>query len=146
MQQVILETPNELDLTVPELQALARELESANDHLQVRVGTHEQRGAGVTFWDVLHFWIPEPEFMRDALYGYLIGRCQEVLRARRSGKHQEKRPMCIVVHLPDGSVAEIIEEGGELGDAPRAPRSQPRVLPPEPDDLQGQGDGFVPPA
>lgn len=145
MPQVILETPNELDLTVPELHALARTMENSASDLQVKVASQEQRGAGVTFWDVLHFWIPDPEFMRDALYGYLIGKCQEGLRARRSRKYQEKRPMCIVVHVPDGSVVEVVQDGGELGDSPRPPRSQPRVLPDEPDD-GSRTDGFVPPA
>lgn len=137
MLTVIIETPNPLDLTVPELEELARSLESIDARLDVRVATQEQRGAGVTFWDVLHFWIPDLDFMRDALYGYLIGRCQEALAARRKRKHQERRPSSIIVHLSDGTVVDVINDGTrerELSPE-HSKRQQPRIReqPDEPD-------------
>jgi len=140
MARVILETPNALDLSVEELTELAGNLRGMDPDLSVYVASQEQRGAGVTFIDVLHFWIPDADFMRDALYGYLIGRCQDALKTRRNRKHQSDRPTSIVVHLPDGTVVEKVTDGvaernkNSLSDEPA--RSEPRVI-----DEDDQPDG-----
>lgn len=141
--RVILETSNPLDLSVEELEELARQLRALDGELTVSVGMQEQRGAGVTFWDVLHFWIPEPEFMRDALYGYLIAQCQQALSARRKRKHQSNRPSSIIVHLPDGTVVDVINDGdhAQEGLPDRPARPQPRIIEQSPEDPDSGGSG-----
>ncbi len=113
MREVILETPNELDLTIGELQAIAEDVRTQDPALRVLVGRQQQRGAGVTFWDVVHFWVPDPDFFRDAVYGYILARLQEAMKERRKGPHQGDRPSSVIVHLPDGTVVETIELSGK---------------------------------
>jgi hypothetical protein len=108
MRTVLLETQNPLDLTVAELKSFVRSLEIGPQPVKVVVGYEEQRGAGVTLWDVLHFWVPDADFLRDAMYGYLIGKCLDFMQNRRKRKHAENRRIAIVVHLPDGTEVDIV--------------------------------------
>lgn len=125
MQKVLLEPLNPNDLTVDELTAFARTLKPDSDEVKVVVGHEEQRGAGVTMWDVLHFWVPGPEFVRDAIYGYLIAECLAFMKNRRNRKHSAKRPISIVVLLPDGTEVDKIVD--KVGESQQEPDSQDEV-------------------
>ncbi len=139
MRQVLLETANPNDLTPQELHRLAREMEEGADGVKVDVAYEEQLGAGVTFIDVLHFWLPDAEFFRDLAYDYLIIKATEFMQARRQRKHASGRPISIVVHAPDGTVITVINDPPQETDRPSddPPRPRPSVRPAPTPDEQG---------
>jgi hypothetical protein len=131
LSELLLETANPNDLTPTELHELGGLLQPQVPQVKVLVAYEDQRGAGVTFHDVLHLWLPDPEFFRDAVYSYLIAQCMQFMKRRRSRKHAEGRPISIVVHAPDGTEMAIVSDPpNETDTAQQKKRKSRRRRPP----------------
>jgi hypothetical protein len=122
---VLLETNNPLDVTPEDLEELAVLLEAAELGSSVEIGYEDQYGAGVTGHEVLLFWIPNAEALRDGLYVALITATVGWLRERFKRKHRERRTKILTVY--DASTGESLETW-VLTDS----ESEPAVQAPDP--------------
>lgn len=95
---VLLETNNPLDVTPEDLEELAEELEQADPHAVVELGYDDQYGAGVTGHEVIFFWIPNAEALRDGFYVALIQGTLVGLRRRFKRRHGERRVKSMTVY------------------------------------------------
>jgi hypothetical protein len=95
---VLLETNNPLDVTPEDLDGLADLLEAAEPGARVEIGYEDQYGSGVTGHEVLLFWIPNAEAIRDGLYVALITACLGWLRERSKRKPSEHRTKSLTVY------------------------------------------------
>lgn len=95
---VLLESNNPLDVTPEDLDDLAELLEAAEPESSVEIGYEGQYGAGVTGHEVLYFWIPNAEALRDGLYVGMITATLAWLRGRFKRKHSERRTKILTVY------------------------------------------------
>jgi hypothetical protein len=58
MNEILLEPGNPLSLRREKLQSLIEAIESCDASYRVRLAYNDQQGYGVTWWEVLHVWIP----------------------------------------------------------------------------------------
>jgi len=58
MNEIILEPGNPNDFPAGELEELAGEIGKLDMGCRVRIASREQRGYGVTWWEVLYIWLP----------------------------------------------------------------------------------------
>lgn len=105
---VLLETNNPLDVTPDDLDELAGLLEAAEPGSYVEIGYEDQYGAGVTAHEVLYFWIPNAEALRDGVYVALITTTLGWLKERFRHKHSEHRPKTLTIY--DASTGKPLEE------------------------------------
>jgi hypothetical protein len=95
---VLLESNNPLDVTPEDLDDLAELLEAAEPESSVEIGYEDQYGAGVTGHEVLYFWIPNAEALRDGLYVGMITATLAWLRGRFKRKYSERRTKTLTVY------------------------------------------------
>jgi hypothetical protein len=95
---VLLETINPLDMTPPELWQLADLLTTSTDGVKFEVAYEDQHGAGVSWHEVLHLWLPSHEFLKNDAWAIVIGMVVENLRSRFKRAHNSKRPKTLIVH------------------------------------------------
>jgi len=128
---VLLETNNPLDVTPEDLEDLAVLLEATKSGSSVEIGYEDQYGAGVTGHEILLFWIPNAEALRDGLYVALITTTVGWLRERFKRKHRERRTKILTVF--DASTGEPLETwvltDSESEPVVRAPDPLRRPLP-----------------
>jgi hypothetical protein len=94
----ILETNNPLDVTPEDLEELADLLEEAVPQSSIEIGYEDQFGAGVTGHEVLLFWVPNAESLRDNLYAATIVAGIAWLRQRFKLRHKESRAKSLTVY------------------------------------------------
>ncbi len=134
MSEILIEPGNPLSLRREELEPLIAAIESCDASYNVRLAYNEQRGYGVTWWEVLHVWIPWA-----TIGGAAAKKITEVLidwaRHKLEGKASGKRPRSVTIHGPTGKILkkidvdskgeEKIEDSIEDDDAP--PRAKPPI-------------------
>lgn len=98
VNSILLESNNPLDMTPGDLEDLAELLEAAETSVSVEIGYEDQYGAGVTGFEVLYFWIPNAEALRDGIYVAMITGALGWLKKRFSRKHGERRPKTLTVY------------------------------------------------
>lgn len=128
---VLMETINPLDLTPADLQGFIDTLSRELPQLTFQVAYEDQHGAGVSWHEVLRIWLPNANFIKDAIYTPIITESFKTMRERFQRKHGSRRPKSIVVH--------DLQTGKELAsyvilDAEAEPQSQeletvPRKVP-----------------
>jgi hypothetical protein len=125
---IILETPNPYDISVEELEDLATSIRDAmrttGDDNDVEVAPVEVHGAGVQAWDLIHIWLPDPEFMKEAAFTALMTTTGAFLRARFKKPKEEKRRRVIFIYGPDGKPlkeVEVLPDGELRQDEPKNP-------------------------
>ena len=96
--RVLLESNNPLDVTPEDLDEIADYLEQTSPNPSVEIGYDEQYGAGVTGHEVLIFWIPNAEAIRDGIYVALITAATQKFRERFKRKNSERRKKVIRIH------------------------------------------------
>jgi hypothetical protein len=94
----ILETNNSLDVTPDDLEDLAEILEATASESSIEIGYQDQYGSGVTGHEVLLFWIPNAESVRDNVYAALIVATIPWLRTRFKRKHGAHRPKTFTIY------------------------------------------------
>ena len=97
-RHVMLETTNPLDFTPTDLEQLAEDLEKVDPSVVVELGYDDQYGAGVTGHEILNFWIPNAEALRDGFYVALVQAGVVGLRQRFKRKHSERRVKSLTVY------------------------------------------------
>lgn len=99
--QILLETSNPLDVTPDELQVLADELASKVADVDFVIGYFDQHGAGATWSEVLHVWLPDESFFRDAAWTYVLGVTGLWMKSRFRKKGSARRPKTISFYDSD---------------------------------------------
>jgi hypothetical protein len=94
----VLETNNPSDVTHEDLEDIADLLEEEVPQASIEIGYEDQHGAGVTAHEVLIFWVPSAEALRDGLYVALIASATSSLRKRFQRRHGERRPKSLTVY------------------------------------------------
>lgn len=94
----MLETNNPLDVTPEDLEEYAENLEAADPQCVVQLGYDDQYGAGVTGHEVLFFWIPNADALRDGFYVALVQTALAGLKRRFKNKHSERRVKSLTVY------------------------------------------------
>jgi hypothetical protein len=130
-EQIMLETPNPMDLEPNELSILAEELKGLVAPIPVRVAYFDQHGAGVTFLQELAVWVPASyigQKVCDTIIGYVSDWAKKRF-ARRPTREQH-----ITVYDPDGKeiFSMLINSDGvkhEKTDRARPARRRPPVRP-----------------
>lgn len=110
---IILESKNPGDIKPEEVQELAELIHTLNLGYKVELATSEQRGYGVTWYEVLYIWLPGALIAGGAIALKQI--IQEVAkiavqwaRERLKKKATSKRPTYIAIYGPDGKVLKSI--------------------------------------
>jgi hypothetical protein len=100
---------NPLDLTPEKLDDLVKALEAEFPEVTVSVEITEQRGYGVTWWEVLHVTLPWVE-------GYAAGKAIDlaVSWASRRWKQEHEtrerpRPISVTIYGPNGEVLKRVK-------------------------------------
>lgn len=104
---VLLETNNPLDVTPEDLEELAILLEAIEPRPSIEIGYEHQYGSGVTGHEVLLFWIPNADALRDGLYVPLIIATVGWMKKLFKRKHREHRSKVLTVY--DASTGEPLE-------------------------------------
>lgn len=128
--EFIIAPANPLDIAPDELNSLALELESLGG--DVRVVSEEERGAGVTFWEVIYIWLPSQDFVEGVLYSQLVRVVGTWIRDRFKKSGSEQRPKSVIIFGPDGRPLRKVElerPDAELSD--EEPGDSLPHLPPE---------------
>jgi len=97
-RRVMLETSNPLDVTPADLEELAEDLEKVDPNVVVELGYDDQYGAGVTGHEILFFWVPNAEALRDGFYVALVQAAIVGLRKRFRKRHSEQRTKSLTVY------------------------------------------------
>jgi hypothetical protein len=95
---ILLESNNPLDVTPRDLDELARQIELTNERLLVEIGYDRQYGAGVTGHEVLIFWVPNADTLRDGLYVAAIQAALAWLKSRFKRRHSERRTKILMIY------------------------------------------------
>jgi hypothetical protein len=95
---VLVETSNPLDVTPQDLEDLAELLEAADPQISIEIGYEDQYGSGVTGHEILYFWIPNADSLRDGLYVTIIAYAVGWLRERFKRKHSARRVKSLTVY------------------------------------------------
>jgi hypothetical protein len=110
---IILESKNPRDIKPEETQELAESIRTLNFGYKVEFVSSEQRGYGVTWYEVLYIWLPGALIAGGAIAVKQI--IQEVAkiavqwaRERVKKKATSKRPTYIAIYGPDGKVLKSI--------------------------------------
>ena len=106
-RRVVLETNNPLDVTPADLEELAGDLEKVDPNVVVELGYDNQYGAGVTGHEVLFFWVPNAEVLRDGFYVALVQAAVVGLRKRFKKRHGERRVKSLTVY--DGETGKPLQ-------------------------------------
>lgn len=93
-----LETSNPLDVTPQDLEDLAELLEAVEPQASIEIGYEDQYGSGVTGHEVLYFWIPGADALRDGLYVAMITAAVGWLKERFKRKHSGHRVKSLTVY------------------------------------------------
>lgn len=106
-RHLVIETPNPLDLSIPELSELAAEITGLINakrlsDVRVTVKGDDQFGAGNNWIDILQIILPSADFIKDTIYTAILSSATEFMRKRFKRKHEETRPRRIDVRAPDG--------------------------------------------
>ena len=116
MGDLVLETPNPLDLSIEDLTELAVQLEgvvasSGPSGVRVTVKGNEPLGAGNQLIDYLYVILPSIEFMKETAFVTVIASITTFMRRRFKRRHGGGRPRHIEIFGPDGRlVARVILE------------------------------------
>jgi hypothetical protein len=95
---VLLETINPLDLTPDDLQELVDVLSREAPQVEYQIAYEDQYGGGVSWHEVLRVWLPNAEFIKDAIYTTLLTISIDAMRRRFKRKYGSRRPKSIIVH------------------------------------------------
>jgi hypothetical protein len=131
-KMLILETINPKDMTEDDLVELGSALAEATE-LQIGIGFEDQFGAGVTWHEVLHVWLPNAEFFKEQAWLFLSGILFENLRRRFKRPGNNRRPKSLVIHdIETGEVLRaylILDEDAEpeVVEPDQSPRRRPRL-------------------
>jgi hypothetical protein len=145
---LLLEPGNPYDITPGELEPVRAQMARATP-VRVAIAYQPHKGAGVTLVEVLNFWVPNAEFLRDEAYSVLLGMLIENMRRRFKRKHGAKRPKSIIVRdsARDGRVIETINIQAEDKPVVREPGDDDQTRPRPPiervegdEDSEGSGD------
>jgi hypothetical protein len=131
---VIVQTANPLDVKPEDLDGLASALE--DEGLDVRRAYVEQRGFGVTWWEVVLIWVSARS--AEAVIDRVVGDAVEWMKDRFRQKPESKRPkVALIVYYEgeEGHLAEKVELQSADDDPIRKPADEferyTRKRPPE---------------
>jgi hypothetical protein len=128
---LLLETINPLDMTEEDLAELAEEI-TAVVGVHVGIAYEDQTGAGVSWHEMLHLWLPSIDFLKDEGWEIILGIVVENLRRRFRRSGNERRPKTLTVRDPDTGrvVMELTIEEAESEPEKKEPDQAPRRRPP----------------
>jgi hypothetical protein len=138
---LLLEPGNPYDITPEDLEPVRAQLARATQG-RVAIAYQPHRGAGVTLVEVLNFWVPNADFLRDEAYSVLLGILIENMRRRFKKKHGGKRPKSIIVRDDerDGRVVEKITISAEDEPEVREPGDDDETRPRPPIQRGDEGE------
>ncbi len=111
------------------LSALRAELASAFPNVDVWEAWDEQRGAGVTFQEIVNIWIPWSD-ITSAAAGVVVTILVQWLKERH--KECPTRPKLGRIYGPDGRVVRSFHiEGSQTQPETSSEQSAPRPMPPK---------------
>jgi hypothetical protein len=103
MSQILLEPGNPLDLRDEKLAPLITALRDLDSSYEVRLGYNDQRGYGVTWWEVLHIWIPWTA-IGGAAAKKIVELAIDWAHHRMKGDEPNNRPRSVSIYGPDGQI------------------------------------------
>jgi len=135
MTDIVLQPQNPLSLPPEELDGLGESIRALDTEYQVRIAIVEQRGYGVTWWEVVTVCVPWRDLTNAAVVAAvttIVGAAIQWARARF--KTQPDRPKYVAIRGPDGKVLKSVlvkTPDGEVED--RTPKDEGSYRPPPPD-------------
>lgn len=139
MPEILIEPQNPLDLTTEQLEDLAQSLRGIDASYDVRFAYREQKGYGVTWWEVLYIWLPWIGVAAGAIAGEkavekIVELSIDWARRRFKKEGEQKRPKYVAILGPDGKVLKSVrlnDEAQEPEDLTEEDQQKPpRSLPP----------------
>ncbi len=106
-RQLVLETPNPLDMSLDELAGLAKQIQeflAANglNDVSVTVRGEEPEGAGNYLLDILNIILPSAEAMKEDVFKGMVALTVAYMRTRFKKKYEGMRTRQIRFRLPNG--------------------------------------------
>lgn len=133
MSEILLEPGNPLSLRREKLQHVIDAIESCDPSYHVHLAYNDQRGYGVTWWEVLHVWVPWTT-IGTAAAKKLVEILIDWARHKLAGAEENKRPRSVTIYGPDGKILTRIEVDSKSEEKIEAPSadddSPPRTKPP----------------
>ena len=136
MLRITVEPQNPRDLSEDYLSELIQDLRAAHPEAGVRYAGLEQKGYGVTWWEVLRIWVTT-DAVGGAVAGALVTELVNIAvgwaRGRLDREGPSKRPKYVAILGPDGKVLKSVlvrnseDEPEDHTDEDR--REPPRRLP-----------------
>ena len=131
-QLLLLETINPLDLTEEDLVEIAQRIREVVD-IPIGVAYEDQHGAGVSWHEVIHIWLPNAEYLKDKGWDLVLTIIIREMRHRFSRKGNDRRPKTLIVRDPvSNDVLMTLEIQDEISDpkegmTDNSPRRRPRL-------------------
>lgn len=143
MPQVLLVPGNPRDLTPEKLEPLVADL---SEHYTTDVGVVEQRGYGVTWWEVLLIYLASKG--ADAIVGRtfdealdrLVTAVQSWLGRRRDAAEEQSRPFFMAVYDEDGEILRALELPVDGDPIDVTDREREKGRRPRPEAVDEEGD------
>ena len=129
---LLLESINPDDMTEEDLFELGTILNRRLD-IPVGIAYDDQFGAGVTWHEVLHLWLPNYEFFKDEVWATVLGVVLENMRQRFKRKGYDRRPKSLIVRDPKTGevlaqyVIEEIDAEAKVEEPDQSPRRKPQL-------------------
>ncbi len=122
---IIVQPQNPRSLDLEEIGPLLERFEQIDPDIDIRVsGENESKGYGVTWWEVLHIWLPASspfvvaagkvtwDKIQDKLADGVINGVTDWIKERHKKPNKAKRPVSTYIYGPKGEVLKEVEWQG----------------------------------
>lgn len=109
MYRLVVSPQNPLQLTREDLAAFLTSLEAIGPHLEVEYTPREQRGYAVTWWEVVHVFVPAAAvYVGGKLVEEIVSRFVDWARDRLRKEQSQKRPKYVAIYGADGKILKSV--------------------------------------
>lgn len=108
--RIVIQPGNPLDLKAKQLSPLFKAIQKSDPECEVEYSVKEQRGFGVTWWEVLYVWVPWG-VISSAIAKKIVEVLADWAHRRIKGERKGSRPRSVTIYGPDGKVLKKIEVG-----------------------------------
>jgi hypothetical protein len=95
--EILIETINPSDITPEELWELADLLSREVPQFIFTPAYEDQRGAGVTWHEVIRLWVENEDIIKGGVFGFVLEHVYQTMRARFKREGGKRRPKSIII-------------------------------------------------
>ena len=130
MKQFLLEPGNPLTQSEEVLKPIIQAVQDIDPTYQVGLAYRDQRGYGVTWWEVLHIWIPWAT-LGGVAAKKIVELAIDWAYGRLKRDKPKNRPRSVTIYGPQGQVLKKVEVDQSGQEIVPSPGERPRRVRPE---------------